>query len=155
MCPSSFAQKYRFSVTSGTKSRISKKVLPIVLRVVHLFISLTHGKHTKAPRLVFSSWTEVELHTQPTRVRNPSSIHQQSQGVALCLRDGGNATASQPRHSLRCYRIILISALIMNYFDTLTKKTKRAIAYAVIFATLAAFVLVMDFALWLINTTFA
>ena len=44
---------------------------------------------------------------------------------------------------------------IMNYFNALTKSTQRAIAYAVIFATLTAFVLVMDFALWLINTTFA
>jgi hypothetical protein len=43
----------------------------------------------------------------------------------------------------------------MNYFNSLTKSTQRAIAYAVIFVTLAAFVLVMDFALWLINTTFA
>ena len=43
----------------------------------------------------------------------------------------------------------------MNYFNTLTKTTQKVIAYAVIFASLAAFVLVMDFALWLINTTFA
>lgn len=43
----------------------------------------------------------------------------------------------------------------MNYFNTLTKTTQKVIAYAVIFATLAAFVLAMDFALWFINTTFA
>ena len=49
----------------------------------------------------------------------------------------------------------LLSLSAMNYFNSLTKSTQKVIAYAVIFATLAAFVLVMDFALWLINTTFA
>jgi len=43
----------------------------------------------------------------------------------------------------------------MNYFNALPKNIQRGIAYAVIFATLTMFVLAMDFALWLINTTFA
>jgi len=47
------------------------------------------------------------------------------------------------------------TTLTMNYFNSLTKTTQKAIAYAVIFAMLTGLVLAMDFALWLINTTFA
>lgn len=47
------------------------------------------------------------------------------------------------------------TTLTMNYFNSLTKSTQKAIAYAVIFAMLTGLVLAMDFALWFINTTFA
>ena len=43
----------------------------------------------------------------------------------------------------------------MNFIESLPKNLQRSVAYVVIFAVLAAFVLTMDFLLWLINTTFA
>lgn len=43
----------------------------------------------------------------------------------------------------------------MKYFESLSKSTQRAIAYAVVFASLTAVVLAMDFAMWLINNSFA
>jgi hypothetical protein len=43
----------------------------------------------------------------------------------------------------------------MKYFESLSKSTQRAIAYAVLFASLTAVVLAMDFAMWLINNSFA
>lgn len=40
---------------------------------------------------------------------------------------------------------------VMKYFDTLSRDNQRRIAWIALFAITAGFVLVMDFALWLIN----